>query len=201
MAELNLSIPELFRRAFNTSRGQQYDAGQLNKDEAAAIEYDEQSSAQLEGTEFLSVRNELDAKLPDGRPIFMPVQLGGILLPNEPTISFRKRKRIVETSLVGSRRKGTVKELISSDDWELTIRGIAVNSQSTLYYPEDQVAQLRELDAREEALDIKSAITSLLGIYRVVIYDVFLPEMIGIQHAQAYEFKCVSDEDFILEIE
>jgi len=201
MAELNLSIPDLFRRAFNTSRGQQYDAGQLNEEEAAAIEYEGPSSAQLEGTEFLTVRNELNAKLPDGRPLFMPVQLGGVLLPNEPTINLSKRKRIAETSLIGSRRKGTVKELISSEDWQITIRGIAVNAASTLYYPEDQVAQLKELDAREEALDIKCALTSLLGIYRVVIYQISFPEMIGIQHAQAYELKCVSDEDFILEIE
>ncbi|MDV7397193.1 DUF6046 domain-containing protein, partial [Arthrospira platensis SPKY1] len=93
------------------------------------------------------------------------------------------------------------KELIRSDDWEITIRGIAVNNRSTLYYPEDQVQQLALLDSVEGSLDIESALTNLLGIYRVVIYRITLPEMVGIQHAQAYELFLVQDEDFILEIE
>jgi len=34
-----------------------------------------------------------------------------------------------------------------------------------------------------------------------VIKQFSLPEMIGIQHAQAYELICVSDEDFELNID
>lgn len=201
MAELNLSLPDLFRRAFGIERGLPYDGSKLNEEETTKIEFDEIENVSDEGTEFLTVRNELNAKLPDGRAIFMPVQIADVLLPNEPTIAFSKRKRIIETALVGSKRKGTVKELISSEDWEITIRGIAVNYESKIYYPEDQVADLIGLDAREESLEIKSALTSLLGIYRIVIKSFRLTEMVGIQHAQAYEFQCVSDEDFILEIE
>jgi hypothetical protein len=44
------------------------------------------------------------------------------------------------------------------------------------------------------------ALTNLLGIYRLVITSFELPEMIGIQHAQAYQFTCISDEDFLLEL-
>lgn len=201
MAEFNLSIANLFERAFGVSRGKPYDSNLLRDQATEKIEFDEVGGSNQEGTEFLTTRNELNAKLPTGRSLFMPVEIGGYLLPYEPTISFSKRKRIVETGLVGSRRKGTVKELISSEDWEITIRGIALNSESKLYYPEDQVAKLNDLDKREEALEINSALTSLLGIYRIVIKQFRLPEMIGVQHAQAYEFQCVSDEDFILELE
>lgn len=199
MAELNLSIPDLFRRVFRTERG--YDGSKLEEAAETNIEYEEPSASDEEGTEFLSVRNTLNAKLADGRPMFMPVRIGGVLLPNEPTIYLTKRKRIVETTLVGSVRRGTVKELITSDDWEITIRGIAVNSQSTLFYPEDAVASINELDRREEALEVECALLSLLGVFRVVIHQVTFPEMVGIQHAQAYELRCISDEDFILEIE
>jgi hypothetical protein len=199
MSEFSLSLPDLFNRAFRTQRG--YDGSKLEQPNEATPVYEEADSTPAEGTEFVSVRNTLNAKLADGRPMFMPVRIGGVLLPNEPTIFLRKRKRIVETTLIGSVRRGTVKELITSDDWEVIIRGIAVNTESTLYYPEDQVKDLNDLDAREEALEIECALTSLLGIYRVVIFEVSFPEMVGIQHAQAYELRCISDEDFILEID
>lgn len=201
MAEISLIIQELYERAYGIGRGKPYYGNQLNEDERQKIEYEQADETPAEGTEFLSVRNTLDAKLPDGRPIFMPIRIGGILLPNEPTMVFTKRKRVAETSMVGSKRKGSVKELITSEDWQITIRGICVNTESTLYYPEDQVAAIRDLDAREEALDVECALFALLGIYRIVILDVTFPEMIGIQHAQAYELKCVSDYDFVLEIE
>jgi hypothetical protein len=202
MAELNLSIPDLFQRAFPGLRqGKPYDGGLLTEDVAQDIEYTEPNAAGEEGTEFLSVREQVGGRLYDGRPMFMPVSLGGILLQHEPTIFLSKRKIVTETSLVGSKRKGSVKELIRSDDWELTIRGIAVNTKSTQFYPEDQVQTLSLLDSIEGSIEIESALTNLLGIYRVVIYRITLPEMVGIQHAQAYELFCVQDEDFILEIE
>lgn len=195
------SIKELFERAFKTNRGKPYDGQQLNESTNEAIEYEAEDTGTDEGTEFLTVRNEIGAKLPDGRAMFMPVEINGYVLPNEPTMSFTKRKRIVETALVGSKRRGSVKELISSEDWEITIRGIAVNSKSALYYPEDDVKALNDLDSKEEALSINSALTSLLGIYNIVIKSFRLTEMTGIQHAQAYEFQCVSDEDFILNLD
>jgi hypothetical protein len=102
---------------------------------------------------------------------------------------------------VGSRRKGSVKELISIDDDSITIRGIIVNTKSTRDYPEDEVLALKELIDRPEALAIECGLTELLGIYRLVIEDWDLPEIRGFQHAQAYELKCTSDEDWNLEID
>lgn len=200
MADFNLSVNELFERAFGVRRGKPYDGQQLRKDEQVEIEYEDAATASEEGTEFVTVRDQLDARMPRGEAIFLPVKIGELLLPNEPTIAFTKRKKIVETALVGSRRRGTVKELISSEDWQITIRGIAINHESKIFYPEDQIKALVDLDKEERALDIVCALTSLLGIYRVVITQIRFPEMVGIQHAQAYELQCVSDEDFVLEL-
>lgn len=201
MATFDFSIDQIFRQAFGFARGGRYDGAQIDQSAGAAVSYEAPSGVPQEGTEFLTVRNALNAKLADGRALFMPVAIGGVVLPNEPTLYLSKRKRIVKTTLVGSRRRGSVKELISSEDWEIEIRGICVNTESLEFYPEDQVAAINELDAREEALEIECALTSLLGIYRIVIEQIRFPEMIGMQHAQAYELKCVSDEDFILEID
>jgi len=142
----------------------------------------------------------LRATLPTGQLVFMPMMIGGVLLPNEPSVTIVGQKTIVETALAGSTRRGTVKELISVDDYQVTIRGIALNYASKLVYPEDEVKAIRDLYEKNQSLVVESALTNLFGIYRLVIKSASFPEMVGIQHAQAYELVCVSDEDFELEI-
>lgn len=201
MAEINFDIGTLFQRAFGFQRGQPFDGGRV-QEPMIRTELDFEGIAQqddAEGTEFVQVRNSLNASLSDGRPIFMPMRLGGLILPNEPSISVSSRKNIVETALAGSTRRGTVKELIAIEDWQVTIRGVAINTKSRTVYPEDQVKAIRDLYERNESLEVMCALTNLLGIYRLVITGLDLPDMIGIQHAQAYQFTCVSDEDFLLE--
>ena len=200
MAEFTLSIPQLFEQAFGINRGKPFEVP-ADAPPALAPEYDQPNVASGEGTEFVSVRNAINARLPDGRLVFMPVQIDGYTLPNEPTIAFVRRKKIVTTAMVGAKLEGDVKELISMGDWEISIRGIAINYESKAFYPEDLVREIWNLEGRTEALPILCALTSLLGIYSIVIKEIRLPEMIGIQHAQAYELICVSDRDFILEID
>lgn len=202
MAQITFDITTLFEKAFGFGRGLPFDPSQANEPgirqeqafEGLAGANDE------EGTEFVQVRNSLNSTLHDGRTIFMPVRLGGLILPNEPSISFSSVKNIVKTPLVGSSRRGTVKELIAIEDWQVTIRGIAINQESKLVYPEDTVKGLRDLYERNETLEVMCALTNLLGIYRLVIERFDLPEMVGVQHAQAYQFTCTSDEDFLLEL-
>lgn len=202
MAAINFDIGTLFQQAFGVGRGKPFDPKQAHEPEIRQeLGFDDlPTSSDAEGTEFVQVRNSLNATLPDGRQIFMPMQIGGVLLPNEPSIAISSRKNIVETALVGSSRRGTVKEFISIEDWTVTIRGIAINFDSKMVYPEDQVKSLRDLYEKNEALEVKCALTNLLGIYRLVITGFEFPEMVGVQHAQAYQFTCVSDEEFLLEL-
>ena len=196
------NISSLFQQAFGVSRGMPYDENRIADQEfAEAPKFpDALSGDSLEGNEFVNVRSAISANLPTGQRIFMPIKIGDLVLPNEPSISLVSRKNIVSTPLSGSTRRGTVKELINIEDWAITIRGIAINFDSKNYYPEDQVKGLNDLYKQNEALAIQCALTSLLGIYRVVIREFNLPEMVGIQHAQAYQFVLESDEDFILEL-
>lgn len=205
MANLNFDINTVLQQAFGIKRGKPFDSSQvieteIRKEKAYSSE-DLPASNDEEGTEFLNVRNAIQSNLPTGQLVFMPMKLGGLVLPNEPTVFIQGKKRIIETALVGSTRKGTVKELISIEDYNVTIRGVALNYQSTKVYPEDTVKDLHDLFLKNESLEVESALTALLGIYRLVIKSVSFPEMIGIQHTQAYEFQCVSDEDFILTID
>lgn len=200
----DFSIPSLFERAFGINRGKPYDPSKIidpNYNPGEPVPQVEGAGADDLNSEFVQVRNSIGQNLPTGQPLFMPVQIGGLVLPNEPTIYIFGRKNVVETSLVGSTRRGTVKELIGVDDYSITIRGIAINYDDNKVYPEDQVKAIHDLYLQNESLEIQCGLTSLLGIYRVVIKHIALPEMIGIQHAQAYELQCVSDEDFLLEID
>ena len=200
--QLTFDIGTLLEKAFGFGRGKPFDSSQIKTPSIRQEEAvdDVPTSSDEEGTEFVQMRNSVPSNLPTGQSVFMPMRLGGLVLPNEPTVIISSKKNIVETALAGSTRKGTVKELIAIEDWSVTIRGIAINYASKLVYPEDQVKALRDLYERNEALEVQCALTNLLGIYKLVIRQFDLPEMVGIQHAQAYQFVCTSDEDFILEL-
>jgi hypothetical protein len=182
------SIAELLREAFDdgTDQPQPFDVDNIATDG---------------GSQFVQMQRSLAAVDALGRPYFLPVRLGGVQLPGEPVVRIRGRKRIVETTLVGSSRRGAVKELIGIDDYDVLIRGVAFQLNNNKDYPEDEVQQLHELYLRPEALKVESGLTALLGIERLVIRDITLPEQRGFQHVQAYELSCRSDEDFILEID
>lgn len=202
MVQTEFSINNLLRDAFGIGRGLPFDSSKVQEPEirTEAAFSNVPVGDDQEGAEFMQMRLSVNSSLPTGRPVFMPMRLGGIILPNEPSIIINSRKNIVETPLAGSTRRGTVKELVSVEDWSVTIRGVVINYNSVVVYPEDEVKALRDLYNRNEALEVESALTNLLGVYRLVIKEFLLPEMIGVQHAQAYQFICVSDEDFTLEI-
>jgi hypothetical protein len=199
----NFSINQLFEKAFGFKRGKDYDGEQASVGKVTERTYNAFGLGDTEGGQnpnLINVRQQLQARSYLGESLFMPVALGGVLLPNEPTISLSSSKTIVETPLVSSTRHGTVKELISIDDWRITLRGIAITDTDTEIYPEDWIDKLHKLYLRNESVEIVCGLTQLLNIQRVVIKNFELPEMIGIQHAQAYQLELVSDYEFILEL-
>lgn len=191
-------INALYKAAFPTSRGIEfnqafYDA-QMN-----VPNFDAPFSADTEGGELLRVRRQIGGTNSVGVPYFMPIRIGNFTLPNEPTIQFAVSKRIVETPLLGLQRVGTVKELIGIEDYQFTIRGICINENDAEIYPETQVKALNDLFKVNESLEILCGLTAILGVSKVVIRSFQMPDMIGVQHAQAYEVQCTSDFDFEIE--
>lgn len=171
------------------------------KRETGIVRYEDGMPEEMEEGSFVNLRSTVTSRDMLGRPFFMPVKLGGVVLQSEPTVLISSSKTIVKTALAGSSRRGTVKELISVEDYELILTGVVFSEQNKKAYPEDRVKELNDLYNRNESLPIECALTSLLGIYRVVIERMELPDMIGYQNAQAYRFNCVSDEDFEIEID
>lgn len=139
-----------------------------------------------------------------GQWYFMPVLLKHPSLPDgtmelpHAVMSITGSKSIVETSMIG--RKGSVKELISIDDYKLSLTALVCTDDGS--YPDTGITQLRELFEINESVELVSVLTDLIleeGV-RVVITDIGFPPLPGVEDAQAVTLECVTDRDFELNI-
>lgn len=130
-----------------------------------------------------------------GRPIFQPVSIGGVWLPNA-VITISTQKKVITTPVTG--KSGSIKELVNSEDYKINIKGIIVSQNNE--YPADEVEKLHNLYLKNEALEIHNEIRDLLGITNVVITSLNLPNT-GKTNVAAYEFSMLSDDDYTLILE
>lgn len=148
-----------------------------------------------------------------GQLYFMPVYIavdGTTIEIPHAVISFTSKKTIVETPLAG--RNGSVKELISTDDYEISITGV-IESKDRRNYPEAEVKQLEQLYERNEAVELICALGDLLlgdrvtedqrsgGNTMIVLKSCRFPAVEAVEYAQVIELTAVSDQPFELEIE
>jgi hypothetical protein len=134
-----------------------------------------------------------------GTPIFHPLTINGIELPNEPLITLQGRNEIIRTRISGNTQRGTVKELIGEDDYVISVKGFAVNMDSD-DYPEDEMRKLRQLKEFKEHMTVVSPLLALFNINYVVLEDIQLPGVEGYQAIQGYELKLYSDDPYELEL-
>lgn len=135
-----------------------------------------------------------------GRWYFMPVVIEHKGKDYELPIAVVRitgRKKIVETDMVG--RKGSVKELISMDDYEITVSGVIIEDD----FPEAGITQLNALYNINESVGLKCALTDIFMEEddKVVIKSIDLSEMKGTEHAQVYSINMVTDRNFELIID
>lgn len=136
----------------------------------------------------------------NGNEVFLPIWLikadGTKFMLQNTVSSIVSKKTIVETPLVA--RQGSVKEEISIDDWEINVKGVIVSPD--MDYPDQQVADLRNIYSLGESFEMENARTSLLfgENEKVVIRSLKLPEVKGFKNIQAFELDFVSDIPFSL---
>ncbi len=138
-----------------------------------------------------------------GRLYFMPVYIavdGATIEIPHAVISFTGKKTIVETPLTG--RNSSVKELISTDDYEISITGV-IESKDHRNYPEVEVKQMSQLFERNEAVELICALGDLLlgENTMIVLKSCRFPAVETVEYAQVVELTAVSDRPFELEIE
>ena len=138
-----------------------------------------------------------------GKPYFMSLTLKGsgdpYVFPNEPLVSISLQKTIIQTATVGEGRKGTVKEYICTEDYEIDIKGIIIGTNNA--YPAKEVSELNELFKRNETLNIiDNMFFNVFGIQRIVLKTIKFDEMLGQESLQKYSITAISDEPFFAQL-
>lgn len=147
-----------------------------------------------------------------GTPIFQPFQFTwyddeGIAhsryLPNEPLVTITGKKHIIRTPLAGisktNYRRGTVKELIGMDDYQLKIQGFAINMTEDAA-PEEDIRLIRTICELNKSIDVMNPLLSFFDIKKLAIEDMKFPAVEGYLAVQGYEITGYSDEDYLLEL-
>lgn len=123
------------------------------------------------------------------------------VFPNEPLISLSLAKTIVKTATVGKERKGTVKEYICTEDYQLTIKGVCVNPDAPDEYPTAQVQELERLFEINDSVEVVSnPFLLLFDVKNLVLENIDWQEMAGQQGVQIYTITAVSDADFYADL-
>ena len=160
----------------------------------SGYEYPGETASEKRYSDLGSVLRKKDAQ---GRWYFMPVVFEHkgteYEIPNA-VVSINGKKTIAETPMVG--RQGTVKELISVNDYEINIAGIALDND----FPDQQIAQLNDLYNINEAVTLKCALTDIFldEDDMVVLKHIDFQEMRGFETAQAFKMSLVTDRSFKL---
>ncbi len=150
--------------------------------------------------------NIKEALTNNGKSYFMRLKLadseGNIYeFPNEPLVALSQKKKIVETPTVGYQRRGTVKEYIYTEDYNVKIRGLCINDDGSKTYPAKQVETLNRMFEINEALEVvDSKFFAFFGISKLVLKSKNYSDMEGHEYAQKYIISAVSDTDFFAEL-
>lgn len=126
---------------------------------------------------------------------FMPVELDGVILPYA-LIDMTAKKIIVSTPLV--ERTGAVNELVSTDDYQFTIKALLMAED----YPEAQLIGWHKIFQKNQSLTLRSVKSDvfLKGDDKVIIKEVRYPSIPGVEHVQPVEMTVISDLIYTLEI-
>lgn len=145
----------------------------------------------------------------DGREFFLPLTFSGVYENNEKfdfvvpfgVASLSVKKTIVSTPLV--ERKGTVKEIVSTDDYVIDIKGIVLRDDHS--FPHDELMEIEKIFKVDASITLRSVLTDIFlkGDYnhRVVIRNLVIPDKQGVEHARAFQMQCESDAIFSLIVE
>lgn len=109
----------------------------------------------------------------------------------------------METPTVGKERKGTVKEYICTEDYNLTINGLCVylDEEKKGMYPAEQVQEVQNMFEINDSLEVVSnPFLELFGIRNLVLKEIQWEAMQGQESLQKYSITAISDQDFYADL-
>lgn len=107
----------------------------------------------------------------------------------DPLIDVQLPKRIVKTPIPG--KDGTVKEMMSADDHQITIKGLLVNNSGE--YPQAEKQELVNMLDLNASLEISSKFLNTFGISHLVVESYSFGSLEGFPDTLPFTIKCVSD--------
>ena len=110
------------------------------------------------------------------------------------------KKTIVKTAM--AERQGTVKELYSTDDYSINIKGFFIDDKNRTW-PEEDLKLFKKIFELQTAVALDNALTNIFleKEQKVVIESFDLPEVEGgRKHVRPFNIQLESDSIFTLEV-
>ncbi len=198
---VRFAIPDASTIATSAARAATFAAGQLVNDALRAPKQpDYYSGIETIPLPVANIRSVLGTPIYEQITVTIPALIqSGILVAPEKTYTFPDwplfditGQDIIQKTTM-TKKKGSVKEYITEDDYAFTIRGILINYDSQ-EYPEQQLQDLLQIIKAKTTMGITSQVFNLLDIHNFVIERHSFPASEGFQHIQPFELECLSDE-------
>ncbi|GAB2586622.1 DUF6046 domain-containing protein [Spirosoma areae] len=117
-------------------------------------------------------------------------------IPLEPIVSVKASKTIVRRNIAKAYGSGTVKEVWSLDDYEITISGLLQSTENG-EFPESALSKLQTFLKPMQSIVIHCKLLDLIGVNLMCVSSWDLPHTAGIEN-QLYTFSGYSDQYFEL---
>jgi hypothetical protein len=115
-------------------------------------------------------------------------------LPIDPVISVSGKNIIARRNLLkqgdAEKRRGTIKELWSQDDYRITIAGVFQGE-----YAYDELLQLRNICEERAVVEAKNDILDVFNIAKMVVESFEYPHTKGLDNFM-WTMQCYSDDDY-----
>ncbi|MFC4673508.1 DUF6046 domain-containing protein [Dysgonomonas termitidis] len=118
---------------------------------------------------------------------------GTYRLPHSCIVEFSREANITKTTVLGS--TGTVKEIYGKGDWDITIRGIALQRRDgTGETTQEQINALVRWDNVCDSIPVLGDIFRHKEIYNITITNISIRPIVGRWNAIPFQIDAVSDE-------
>lgn len=199
MADFRYNVGQLFKEAFG-----------INSPVYITQPFNEQNTADLnfKGIELLPEYYSADATSWMGTPILFQakflggnykkfnrglierVQMDEMILPPATMFSFRRAKDILRTKVAGS--DGTVKEIITFDDWIIDVRGLCLDEPTIS--ARQQLEQLLKWEKLADSIEVEGSQFDLRFINRACLNDWADDVPMGKPGVISFQFQLIGDE-------
>lgn len=140
----------------------------------------------------------------EGKPIMIPMSVGGYEMPYEPIVRVKESWKVLETDIDGL--EGTFKESWRKNDLSIHIEGFIIDEEEVSEYPVNLVREFREVFNQGASIEVDehTVLRDTFGVTHLTIYDVEYPEMNGFPNVVPYKITAKSDflheDNFEIEI-